>query len=670
MNAKVQITGRKITSISVKQLIVAPDNPRQTPATQAEDDELKRSIESIGVVMPLIAKAVKKNQFAVYAGGRRLKQTNALIKEKKQPADIKLPVIVVDSSASATEIAMIETTLRAEMHAIDQYEAYAKMHDVDGLTVAEIALHSGRTEHSVRKVLALGGAHPQLRKLCREGKLKVESLQAYAITDDKKKQLEAYKALEKQGTWDANDPDEIRRLLTTNTYTDRDKIVKCIGVDNYRARDGKVTTDLFQGQSILHDTKLVEQMFQEQLDAETSRLTTEGWKWVETDLQYSDYNNPCTRQKPTIAESKDSDKQLKAIEAQRKKLLQEKRDLPTWEDDITSEQEEAADKRAEEIDQLLEGLADQERAIKASAQTFTPKQKSAGGCIITLDSNGRIRTIQGLIKPEDQKEKKQPKKSAAKGGKGATTDAPESAALSQAVKDDLRKYHLSAAKAELLYTPGIMYNLMQFSICWEVFTSDHEFGSELPEHLLDTDGCPLNIQLHNTYSDSSLNDIDESRMHQEIAEYRAKLNLSWIKRNAGESWPAFLELSSDDVMKLVGYCATLTLNSKLFGGNREEDEGQDVIDLVLQQTNARLAKHWRPNAGNYFSRVPRPTLEAAGKVIDGNPDFPKNQTGIKTKKQLVEFLEHRMTGTNKPSNNDCWMPEGFLYHTLGEEKMP
>jgi ParB family chromosome partitioning protein len=656
MNASTKPQGRKFQIIPVKDLTIAPDNIRKTPATKEEDKELKASIRAQGVVQPLIVKPGKgKGKFFVHAGGRRLEQTQALLKEKALPANTALACVVLPANVSATEISMIENMLHARMHPIDEYEAFHKLHFADGVSIKEIALHFGRTEHNVKKTLALGGAHAELRMLCREGKIPVEALQAYAATEDKEKQLDVYKALLKKGNWATRRPDEIRELLITNTYTDRDKIVKCIGIKNYQERGGRTSTDLFQGETILHDPALVEIMLKEKLDATTTQVLAEGWSWAVADLEYREYSTDFSKQKPKVETTPAQTKELKKLEAQEKKLDAELNKLNAiHEEDVSAAEYAAADDRAEQVRELLEDIENKKEIIEHASAVFTDKQKAAGGCVVTIDSSGNLSIVRGLIKAADKKKAENKKQKTSSSSPDADHEAAD---FSLSVKADLAAWHLAAAKAELLYNHELMYTLMQFSICWSLFTNADlsRFGGE---------PGPLHFSLapHESFSDSTLHDIEDSRMHQELFEYRKTLNLDWLHDSIEESWKAFRLLDAQDVQRLVGYCATLTLRGKSFMSDADETP---FIDLLLQGIGARLAKHWRPSAECFFQRVPLSTIHAAGVIMDGG-QHQKNIAGLKGKKALANYMGERLK-SNQAGTHHCWLPEGFLYHTLGEE---
>lgn len=669
MNAKAT-PAQKFQIIPVKQLKIAPDNIRKTPATKTEDQQLKASIRNTGVILPLIVKAGGKGQYLVYAGGRRLEQTQLLIKEKAFPAAHGLACLVVPDEANATEISIIENTLQAKMHPVDQYEAFHKLHHVEGLSVKEIGLHFGRSENNIKQILALGGAHPELRELCRAGKLEVSALEAYAITDDQAKQLQAFEALKKRGQGYASSEHYIRQLLTENTFNTDHKFVKFIGLKNYRARNGETTTDLFGGRTILHNAALVETMLREKLDEVTASLQAEGWKWVQTDLEYhSKHNDGFGHQKPTIEltatqqkERAKLEKQLAGLDAEKSKLEATQR----REETADSEAYEKAEARIEQIDEEWNEIEDKIEAIDAAAATFSDRQKAAGGCIVTLTFEGKLDVIRGLTKKDEQAKKGKSttaSKAATLDGdsdedftdaddKDDAGDGPDPDSLyPQSVYDDLACYHLAAAQAELLYNHELMYKVAQFAVCWQIL------GSPSQPHT-------LNLSLRPSESiESSKKDITDSRMHQELLEFRDKLNLTWLRDTEVESFRAFQRVDHDDVVNLAGYCMTVSLQKITLNPRYSSDT---LLDELLTQAGAKLAKHWRPTADNFFSRLNNDQRHDIAHALYA-PTEPPPATKKMKRAEFSTWLQDRVA-EYPPAK--CWLPPNFTYtYPSGEEEM-
>lgn len=291
-----------ITPLRVSALTISKGNVRKSKASPEEDAELRAGILAVGVLNALLVKHAGHNstgadRYVVVAGGRRLAALEHLIKEKKLPADQQVSCIILDPDADEGAIGLIENGQRAGMHPIDEYEAYHDLHFKQHMTVADIAAQHGKSQLEVKKRLALGGVHPDIRAECRAGKIDVDHLEYYAATNNQEKQLKVYKSLKKQGSH--NWGYKIREAFEDDSYCSDDDIVKFIGVDLYKEQGGACDEDLFtkdnDGTALrLLDKKLVEQLALAKLEAAALKHG-KGWKWVKAELEFSLYQMPYSR---------------------------------------------------------------------------------------------------------------------------------------------------------------------------------------------------------------------------------------------------------------------------------------------------------------------------------------------------------------------------------------
>ncbi|HEY0963413.1 MAG TPA: ParB/RepB/Spo0J family partition protein [Pseudomonadales bacterium] len=287
----------EITYLPVKELTTSADNVRKSKATPEEDAELRAGIKAVGVLNPLLVKENAKGKSVVVAGGRRLAALQQLIKEKTLPADYAAPCIILDPEADAVAIGLIENGQRAGMHPIDEFEAYHELHFKKHLTVDDIAAQHGKTPLEVKKRLALGGVHPDIRADCRSGALNIDVLDCYATTTDQQKQLKIYQTLKKQKQH--NWRHYVVQAFAAESYSTKDDIVKFIGIETYKDAGGAIDEDLFAEDSggvelRLLDCKLVESLALTKLEAAAIKHG-KGWKWAKAELEFSLYNMPYSR---------------------------------------------------------------------------------------------------------------------------------------------------------------------------------------------------------------------------------------------------------------------------------------------------------------------------------------------------------------------------------------
>jgi ParB family chromosome partitioning protein len=191
---------KKIVLVPLGKLKKSPKNVRKMPHTKADIQSLAASIAAVGmlqypVVEPEIGPRGKQTGcYLVNAGeGRRLAQL-LRAKRKEIKADEPIPCLL-DTEHSATEISLAENAIRCDMHPADQYEAFAKLHNEEGMSAEDIAARFGVTAAVVRQRLKLGAVSPKLMALYRKGEMNLSQLSAFAITEDHERQEQVWKAL-------------------------------------------------------------------------------------------------------------------------------------------------------------------------------------------------------------------------------------------------------------------------------------------------------------------------------------------------------------------------------------------------------------------------------------------------------------------------------------------
>ena len=176
----------EILLIPLRDLTPSLCNVRKTGGHSIED--LAASIKAEGLLQNLTvieqkdAKGKHTGKYEVTAGGRRMRALQLLTKQKVLPAtyEVHCRVTTQERGVSAS---LAENTLREAMHPADQFEAFRKMIE-GGKSIEETAAAFGVTLLSVKQRLKLANVSPRLLDLFREGKLKLEAVMAYALTDD------------------------------------------------------------------------------------------------------------------------------------------------------------------------------------------------------------------------------------------------------------------------------------------------------------------------------------------------------------------------------------------------------------------------------------------------------------------------------------------------------
>jgi ParB family chromosome partitioning protein len=136
-------------------------NPQQPRQTVGDLRELKASIESKGVLEPILVRPVEKGKFQIISGERRFR---AAI----EAGLAEIPCIVLDVPENEVlEIALIENLHRKDLTPFEEAEGYRALMDRFGYTHQKIADTVGRSRVTVTESLALLAIPEELRRQCR-----------------------------------------------------------------------------------------------------------------------------------------------------------------------------------------------------------------------------------------------------------------------------------------------------------------------------------------------------------------------------------------------------------------------------------------------------------------------------------------------------------------------
>jgi ParB family chromosome partitioning protein len=142
-------------------------NPRQ-PRNTFEDDalaELTASIRQLGVLQPLLVRALPTGRFELIAGERRLRASRAA-------GRTSVPVVIVDTDAQGSlERALVENLHREDLNAIEEAAAYKQLIEDGGLTQEALGDKLGRTRGTISNSLRLLELPVSVQRLVIEGRL-------------------------------------------------------------------------------------------------------------------------------------------------------------------------------------------------------------------------------------------------------------------------------------------------------------------------------------------------------------------------------------------------------------------------------------------------------------------------------------------------------------------
>jgi ParB family transcriptional regulator, chromosome partitioning protein len=601
-------------NIVLKNLDLSPLNVCKTPPTADEQTELMASIFTHGLLENLVVRATENGRYEVVAGGRRLMAMQSLARDGELGADHPVACLVHDGDPQ--EVSLAENIVRLSMHALDQFEAFAALAD-KGLSVTKIASRFGNTETLVRQRLRLGRVAPEIREAFRDDKIKLDTLMAFAVTEDQGQQLAVWNDI---GGGYAH-AHHVRRLLTDEKIAANSKFVQFIGMEAYEAEGGTTTRDLFsegEGATYLDNRVLVMDLVQKKLAAAGQELQAkEGWKWsqMSPDMPY-EAAQECQNVYPQNIEPTPE-------QATELKRLQDGLELYEAMDDDAGLNPEDEEKVAE--------LEEKYEAIEASLKAYEPEDLARAGCMISVNHDGSLQVRRGLVLPEDQvTESDRPK------------DAP--AKYSAKLLEDLGNTRLEIAQKHLAQDFGCAFDMMLFTIAHATLKVGYMSGKPLD----------INFQTTLPYNWSERYDTTGAELAPEI-------DISWLELAPVSGFKALSAMSMEDKQRLFAHCTALTMQGRLGGIG-----GNDLHEIIGSRLNVDTAAHWRPNSENFFKRITKPRALEIATVVLGEK-WAKNHSGEK-KVVLADALEANFNGNRTPGVTPeqatvaaRWLPEGMAY---------
>ena len=142
-------------------------NPKQ-PRTRFDSDALDAlasSIETSGVVQPLLVRPLHDGSYELIAGERRWRAA-------RQAGLEKIPAIVRDSEeVERMQVALIENMVREDLNPIDEARACAALIDELGVSKEDLARRVGRSRPAVSNLIRLLDLPDELLELLEAGDL-------------------------------------------------------------------------------------------------------------------------------------------------------------------------------------------------------------------------------------------------------------------------------------------------------------------------------------------------------------------------------------------------------------------------------------------------------------------------------------------------------------------
>jgi ParB family chromosome partitioning protein len=159
-----EAAGGALREVSVGALEPNPRQPR-TSFDESSIAELAASISQLGVLQPLLVRALAGGRYELVAGERRLRAARAAGLER-------VPVLVTETDAQgALERALVENVHREDLNPIEEAAAYRQLLDEGGLTQEALATRVARGRTTIANSLRLLELPVGVQRLMIEGRL-------------------------------------------------------------------------------------------------------------------------------------------------------------------------------------------------------------------------------------------------------------------------------------------------------------------------------------------------------------------------------------------------------------------------------------------------------------------------------------------------------------------
>jgi ParB family chromosome partitioning protein len=277
-----------LMQLQINQLVKSELNVRQSGVSKAEDEQLYASILAHGILQNLLVEP--KNEQGLYpvlGGGRRFKQLIKLVKKNKLKSTTLVPVKLLSADEVkkyATELSLIENFMRASMHPVDEFHAFAEMVN-NGSTIADLATRFGVKAKFVQQRMKLSMVAPVVLEAYQQGKTTLDIVMVFTLASIEK-QIEVWeKAQDRQYS-----ESQFRNMLKEAAVSADDYLAQYVGQAEYENAGGVITSDLFSEDVYLDDKALLDSLATAKMEIEAAKLTAQGWKWAQVKL-VSDYDD-------------------------------------------------------------------------------------------------------------------------------------------------------------------------------------------------------------------------------------------------------------------------------------------------------------------------------------------------------------------------------------------
>ncbi|KKX29423.1 ParB/Srx family N-terminal domain-containing protein [Rhizobium sp. LC145] len=635
------VTGGEVF-IPLNKLKKSPRNARKTPHSQETIEAYAASIAAKGILQNLVVEPEYDPDaqptgfyFVTIGEGRRLAQL--LRVKRKEIRKTEAVRCIIDTANDPFEISLDENVNRAAMHPADQFEAFRELAENRGWGAEEIAARFGVSAHVVRQRLRLGAVSPKLMQIYREGGLKLDQLQAFAITDDHARQEQVYAGLGYN-----REPHIIRRDLTHTHIHASDRKAIFVGAEAYTQAGGYIVRDLFTDDrgGYFEDAALLDRLVIEKLEGIAADVQAEGWKWANASIDFP-YAHGFRRVYPALVDLSDEDEAAYIAAQEEHERLAEV---------LGSVDEYAPDDET----RFMELEAEMKR-LDSMRDAYEPDALARGGVFVSLNHDGTARIERGFIRPED--EVPEPEDDGNADGETlvdgvrvnedgeiieddfspdpdseADDSEEEGRPISDGLVRDLTAHRTLGLRLALGEQPEIALIAVTHALAAQTFYRGKEAQA-------------LDIRPYNPPLGAHADGIEDTA----AAKLLSDRHDGWaadVPQGVADLWGFIAGLDQVSVMALLAHCASLTVSAVKLPWDHKP-RALETADKLATALALDMSQQWTPTVRTYLGRITKAhILAAVGEAL--GDETAERLSGMK-KVQMAEAAEQLLAGTG-------WLP--------------
>jgi len=165
-NNQVKASDSELQKIAIKNLVPGKYQPRRDMTDDALE-ELSLSIQSQGIIQPIVVRLVADDQYEIIAGERRWRAA------KLAQLDVVPCLIKNVPDESAVAIALIENIQREDLNAMEEAVALDRLLTEFDLTHQEVAIAVGKSRTTVSNLLRLNNLNDEVKTFLENGDIEM-----------------------------------------------------------------------------------------------------------------------------------------------------------------------------------------------------------------------------------------------------------------------------------------------------------------------------------------------------------------------------------------------------------------------------------------------------------------------------------------------------------------